>query len=217
VAEIVHGLSRFRRGPFIAVDCAAFPEMMLAVELFGCAPGLRVELPHGLPGKLELARGGTLLIEHVEQMPRWIQGRLLRFLETGLVERMGGTGAVPVQVRIMASTTGCLSDTASGRRSLIDDLCGGIPLKVPPLRQRGDDIELLSLHFLGRANREFGKQIQGFSPAARALLEAYTWPGNLRELNGAIRSAALAADRVITSDHFPSVLREACGWAASKP
>lgn len=219
VAEVIHSLSRYRTGPFVSLDCAALPEMMLAVELFGCEPGFCVGLAQVLPGKVELvlpgkvelARDGTLLLEHVEMIPAWIQGRLLQIFETRSVERMGGVESVPVHVRIMASTTGCLSQTAPGQsyNGLIDYLSGGVPLKVPPLRERAGDISLLGCHFLAQANRESGKRIEGFSHAALAALEAYSWPGNLRELNRAIRSAASTADRIITPEHVPLYARYA--------
>lgn len=211
VAEVIHSLSQYRTGPFVSLDCAALPEMMLAVELFGCEPGFCVGLAQVLPGKVELARDGTLLLEHVEMIPAWIQGRLLQIFETRSVERMGGVESVPIHVRIMASTTGCLSQTAPGQshNGLIDYLSGGMPLKVPPLRERAGDIGLLGCHFLAQATRESGKRIEGFSHAALAALEAYTWPGNLRELNRAIRLAASTADRIITPKHVPLYARHA--------
>ena len=205
VAQIVHRLSPYRTGPFIAVDCSGLSDMMLAVELFGCEVGFCSGLAQILPGKLELARGGSLLLERIELMPNWVQGRLRQALKTQSMERLGGLKPVSVQVRIMAASTDCLSQTVSGRRhqGLMDFLYGGVPLQVPPLRERAGDIDRLSHHFLGQANCEFGKQIKGFTPAARALLEAYAWPGNLRELSGAVRSAVLASDRVIVPGHLP--------------
>nr|MBI3611606.1 sigma-54-dependent Fis family transcriptional regulator [Nitrospirota bacterium] len=225
VAEVIHSLSQYRTGPFVSLDCAALPEMMLAVELFGCEPGFFVGLAQVLPGKVELARDGTLLLEHVEMIPAWIQGRLLQTFATRSVERMGGVESVPVHVRIMASTTGCLSQTAPGQshNGLIDYLSGGVPLKAPPLRERAGDISLLSCHFLAQATRESGKRIEGFSRAALAALESYAWPGNLRELNRAIRLAASTADRIITPKHIPlyaryaSPQRAGSGGAARRP
>lgn len=208
VAQIVHSLSPFRTGPFIAVDCSAWSDTMLAVELFGCAHGFGLGLAQALPGKVELAWGGTLLLERVERLPMWIQKRLLQIVETRSVTRMGGGESIPIHVRILASMTTCLSRPAPGpsRIGLTDYLSGGFPLSLPPLRERRGDISLLNGHFLALANREFGKQIEGFNPAARAALEAHSWPGNLRELSGAIRSAVLAADRVIVPGHLPPYL-----------
>nr|MBI3613412.1 sigma-54-dependent Fis family transcriptional regulator [Nitrospirota bacterium] len=207
VAQIVHSLSPYRRGPFIAVDCSALSDMMLAVELFGCAPGFCVGLAQALPGKMELARGGTLLLEHVEILPMWIQKRLLQIVETRSVTRMGmgGEASIPVHVRILASTTACPNRPAPGQSQigLTDYLSGGFPLKLPPLRERRGDISLLSGHFLTMANRELGKQVEGFSPVARTALEAYSWPGNLRELYSVVQSAVLAADRRIRPEQLP--------------
>jgi len=216
VAEVIHSLSPYRMGSFVTLDCASLSAMMLAIELFGCEPGCCAGLAQVLPGKVELARDGTLLLEHVEMIPTWIQGRLLQILETSSVERMGGAESIPVHVRIVASTTGCPSQTATGwrQKGLIDYLSGGVPLKVPPLRERTGDISLLSHHFLAQANRESGKQIEGFSPAALAALEAYAWPGNLRELNAAIRSAVSTADRIITPKHVPLYARIASSQRA---
>lgn len=205
VAQIVHSLSPYRAGPFIAVDCSAWSDMMLAIELFGCAPGFGRGLAQALPGKVELAWGGTLLLEHTERLPMWIQKRLLQIVETGSVARMGGGGTVPVHVRIIASTTICLGRPASGqsRIGLTDYFSGGFPLRLPPLRERRSDIRLLSGHFLALANRELGKQIAGFSSEARAALDAYSWPGNLQELRGVVQSAVLEADWRIGPEQLP--------------
>ncbi|TAJ10374.1 MAG: sigma-54-dependent Fis family transcriptional regulator [Nitrospirae bacterium] len=205
VAQIIHGLSPYRTGSFIAVDCSALSDMMLAVELFGCEAGFCSGLAQSLPGKLELAWGGSLLLERIELMPNWVQGRLLRVLKTKSMERLGGIKPFSVYVRIMAATTGCLSRTTAGERhkDLMNCLSGGIPLRIPPLRERRGDISLLSYHFLAMANGELGKQVEGFSPAARAALEAYSWPGNLRELYGVVQSAVLAADRRIRPEQLP--------------
>lgn len=219
VAQIVHSLSPYRRGPLIVVDCAACSDMMLAVELFGCDAGFCPGLAQALPGKVELAGGGTLLLEHVEMLPMWIQKRLLQMVKTKSVARMGmgGEEAIPVHARIIASTTNGLNRPASGQSrqsrqsqqsqqsqiDLTDCLSGGFPLKLPPLRARRGDIGLLSGHFLAMANRELGKQVEGFSPSARAALEAYSWPGNLRELYSVVQSGVLAADRRVRPEQLP--------------
>lgn len=204
VAQIVHSLSPFRTGPFIAIDCSACSDLMLAVELFGCEAGFCPGLAQTLPGKLEVARGGSVLLEHAELMPNWVKGRLLQVLKTKSGERLGGSTPFPVQVRIMAATTGGVSQLARGHteRGLLDYLCGGFPLKLPPLRERRGDIRLLCDHVLAVANRELGKQVEGFRPAARAALDAYSWPGNLRELYGVVRSAVLVADRWVRAEQL---------------
>lgn len=213
VAQIVHGLSPYRRGPCIVVDCSACSDMMLAVELFGCEAGFCPDLAQSLPGKMEMARGGSLLLERIELMPTWVQGRLLRVLKTKSMERLGGIKPFPMHVRIMAATTGGLSWTTAGRshKDLMNCLSGGISLRVPPLRERRGDISLLSCHFLATANGELGTQVAGFSPAARAALEAYAWPGNLRELYGVVRSAVLVADRRVRPEQLslPNPTRQA--------
>lgn len=210
VAEVIHNLSPYRDGPFIAVDCAALSEMMLAIELFGCEPGFCTQFSQGLPGKVEFAMGGTLLLEHIEVMPKWVQGRLLRLLEDQAVERLGSSASAAVYLRTIASTVdGCDQGEPGegGCRDLLDRLCSGFSLKVPPLRDRGDDVVLLSHHFLAQLNKALGKQGKSFSPAALTVLETYSWPGNLRELGAVIRSAVLIADRIIAPQHLPLYLR----------
>lgn len=209
LAEVIHGLSPFRQGPFLMVNGADRSEMELAVTLFGCEPGVwgAKESRRGL---LELAHGGSLLLDHVDAMPRWMQSRLLRFRETGLVERLGGEQAIPVRVRLMATITdGADRSAPTGplAGALQDALDGSYPLAVPPLRERKDDVRLLSELFLTRANCEFAKQVRGFTGAAFAMLQAYAWPGNVEELRQCVRFSVWRADRFITVGHLPPHIR----------
>ncbi len=211
-AEVIHHRSPFREGPFVIFDCAAFTQMMLPIELFGCAAGICDRLPQGLPGMLELAQGGTLFLRHIEQMPTWAQARLLRTLETRTAERLGANEGSSVNVRIVAATTSRRTLDEQGteerlRADLRERLGGGVILTVPPLRERGHDILLLSRHFLKQANQETGRDVRGFSKDALAVLEQYPWPGNLRELRQCIRWAFIEARGYVSAHDFPRHVR----------
>ncbi|MEW6545028.1 MAG: sigma 54-interacting transcriptional regulator [Nitrospirota bacterium] len=219
VAEVIHGRSSYRGGPFVLLDCTAVATMRLPFELFGCAAGICGCLPQGCPGLLELAQGGTLFLRHVEALPSWAQARLLQVLETGTVERLGATDGVTAHVRIIAAITtgvGTQDKPAAAERlraDLGERLSGGVVLNVPPLRERGRDVLLLSQHFLRQANRETDRDVRGFSKEARIVLARYSWPGNLRELQRCVQWAVTKAGRQVTADHLP---RRVCagGWPA---
>lgn len=216
VAEVIHSLSPYRDGVFVALDCRALAEGLLGIELFGAAPSLSARCPQGLPGILEQAAGGTVCLEHIEYMPGWVVSRLVRTLETHTLERLGEQTGRPVQARMIAARTieqGPVTARGMNQDMLLDCVGGGFPLILPPLRERGSDIVLLSRHFLDQANRECGTRVRGFSEAALAMLEAYDWPGNLLDLQTVIQAAALAAGRLITPAHFPPTLG---GWARSR-
>lgn len=209
VAEVIHSLSPYRDGVFVALDCGALAEGLLGIELFGSGPGLSARCPQGLSGILEQTAGGTVCLEHIERMPDWMVSRLVRTLKTHTLERLGEPTGRPVQARMIVARTmkqGPVTARGMHRDILLDCLCGGFPLTLPPLRERGGDVVLLSRHFLDCANRECGTWVRGFSPAAQALLEAHDWPGNLLELQTVIRAAALAAGQLITPAHFPMTL-----------
>lgn len=217
IAEVIHGLSRRREGPFIALDCAIHSDIMLVVELFGLGPELFVDLREGLLGKLEIASGGTLFLDHLEVLPKAVQGRLLRTLEARTVERLGSNTTLPVDVRIVGGArTGIGANLPTGvlQGGLLAYLSGGLPLMVPPLHERGIDIILLSHHFLEQANHTLGTHVRGLSSEALALLSAYTWPGNVLELKNCIWYGAQRAEVDITSAHLPLRIRamKGHGW-----
>lgn len=201
IGEIIHELSNRRDGPFVLVDCAASSTMALAVELFGCSPGVLSGTATGFPGKFELAKGGTLFLDHFEAIPKVLQGRLLHALERQTVERLGSFDPIPVRVRIVAAIrTGPGVGSGEDRigAGLLARLSGGFPLVIPPLRARDGDIPLLGRHFLQQANRAFGKAVRRIRDDAAALLEAYQWPGNTWELQNCIWSAVRNGRREIT-------------------
>lgn len=211
VAEIIHSLSPYREGLFLALDCAALAEGLLGLGLFGGDPGLSTGFPQGPRGFLEQASGGTVFLAHIEHMPDWTLSRLVQTLNTRAVERLGEAMPRPVQIRVIAAQTlgpGTFPRRGKKWEKELDRLSGGFPLTLPPLRERTGDLPSLSRHFLEQANRELGSQVRGVSAAALARLEAYPWPGNLRELEAVIRAAASVATRRILPEHLPKRIVE---------
>jgi two-component system, NtrC family, nitrogen regulation response regulator NtrX len=190
VARAVHGASRRRDGPLVALNCGALPESLLETELFGAEKGAYTDAT-SRPGSFERADGGTLLLDEVGELSPHAQTRLLRVLEEKSVTRVGATRAVPVDARIVSATNRDLREEAREGR-FREDLYWRIsvlPIRVPPLRQRASDIPLLASHFLSLCGRE-GAALQ---PAAREKLLGHDWPGNIRELRNVMERAALAA------------------------
>lgn len=196
IAEFVHRRSERRDGPFMVVDAATLSGERLPLELFGCGHG---RCDCWLPGVKDMGQGGTVLLAHAECLPTWGLRRLVWALDrrrTGFEE----PDAEPLNVRVIATLTGGADwhkHEEPCRQVLLDRLSGGMPLLVPPLRERGGDIVLLARQYLAQANRELGKEVRGFTAAALAALETYPWPGNLQELSDRVRSAVLAASHLI--------------------
>jgi DNA-binding NtrC family response regulator len=209
-----------RRGhPFLKLHCPSIPENLLESELFGHERGAFTDARETKPGKLELAAQGTVLLDHVEELPLALQAKLLRVVEERRFERLGGTRTIRVDVRFVATAQGDLrAAVAAGR--FRDDLyhrLGVVPLTLPPLRERTEDILPLAEAMLRRLH-ERGTPARQFSPAARDLLRGYSWPGNVRELETAVeRAALLAAAPQITREHFPQTLQDEPQtlWAAA--
>jgi transcriptional regulator with PAS, ATPase and Fis domain len=191
VARAIHSASG-RKGPFVPINCGAIPESLLESELFGYEEGAFTGARReGKPGKFELADGGTLFLDEVATMPLHLQAKLLRVLEDRKVERLGGITPIAVDVRVLAATNEQL-DHAVRAGSFREDLyfrLNVIPLPIPPLRERRGDIVLLANHFLRLYGTRFSKRIERIEDAALALLEAYDWPGNIRELSNVIEFA----------------------------
>jgi two-component system, NtrC family, response regulator AtoC len=203
-AETIHALSRRRDKPFLAVNCAAITKSLIESELFGHEKGSFTGADQRRRGYFEEANGGTLFLDEVFEMPAEVQAKMLRVLETGTILRVGGSGVVPVDVRVIAATN---RDPATAVRSgtLREDLfyrLNVFPLPLPPLRERVEDIELLADHFLAQVNAREGTE-KRLSPEARAHLSAQRWPGNVRELKNAVERAAILADTVVGPDLFP--------------
>jgi two-component system, NtrC family, response regulator AtoC len=206
VARAIHRQSARRGQPFVAVNLAAIPDSLLESELFGHEKGAFTGAHARKPGKFELAHGGTLFLDEVGSLRVELQAKLLRALQEREVERLGGTRTIPVDVRVIAASNVDLKE-ATRARTFREDLfyrLNVVPVTVPPLRARKDDIPLLADHFVTKYSREFKKDVRGISRTALPALTAYDWPGNVRELENVIaRSVALATRPVILMEDLP--------------
>ena len=206
-ARCVHARSARRHGPFLAVNCAAFPGAQLEAELFGCEAGaLPGVTGMGSTGRLIEAAGGTIYLDAIDTMETALQAKLLRALHERVVRRIGGSRDLFTDVRIVAAACGEL-DEAVQARTFRDDLFLGLSarrLHLPSLVERASDIPLLAHFFLSRFSRQMGKALLGFTEEAMETICEYEWPGNVRELKNAIERAALAADSgPIDEVHLP--------------
>jgi two-component system, NtrC family, response regulator AtoC len=206
VARAIHRQSLRRDQPFVAVNLAAIPDTLLESELFGHEKGAFTGAHARKAGKFELAHGGTLFLDEVGSLRIDLQAKLLRALQEREVERLGGVRTTPVDVRVIAATNIDLKQAVRAR-TFREDLfyrLNVVPLSVPPLRDRKEDIALLVEHFVKKYSREFKKDVRGVSQGALPALEAYDWPGNVRELENVIeRSVALATRPVILLEDLP--------------
>jgi DNA-binding NtrC family response regulator len=197
-AQAIHECSRRRHAPFIAINCGAIPAGLIEAELFGYEKGSFTGAVRAHAGVFERARGGTLLLDEVTEMPLDMQTRLLRVLETRKFYRVGASLEQSTDVRVIAATNRCpIQATQSGQ--LREDLLYRLavfPIDLPPLRERADDINLLAEHFLARLNDHAGT-CKRFSALARMLLKQHAWPGNVRELRNCVERAFILADEVL--------------------
>ncbi len=188
VARTVHALSRRRAGPFIEVNCAAIPEELIESELFGHMKGAFTGASADRRGKFEMADEGTLFLDEIGDMSVKTQAKVLRALQEQVVEPVGGTSSVKVDVRVIAATNKDLTTEIRGGR-FREDLyfrLNVIPIFVPPLRDRDSDVMLLADHFVAELAKEYGRRPKRFDSGAAAGLRAYRWPGNVRELHNVI-------------------------------
>ncbi|MDL2209319.1 sigma-54 dependent transcriptional regulator [Desulfovibrio sp. OttesenSCG-928-O18] len=204
-ARYLHAMSDRPDKPFIAVNCAALPEHLLESELFGHEKGAFTGAIAKKPGKFELADGGTLLLDEISEMDLALQAKLLRVLQEGEVDRVGGTETIPVDVRILATTNRDLESWVNEgkfRQDLFFRL-NVIPLRLPALRERGDDILALARFFMDMYTKEYGLDRAELSQEATDWLMNYDWPGNVRELQNLMeRAVLLSGGAPITSAHF---------------
>ena len=210
VAHAIHRQSLRKDQPFIVVNCSAYPASLLESELFGHEKGAFTGAIRQKAGRFELAHGGTVFLDEIGEIPPSAQIRLLRVLQSQKFERLGGEQTLSVDLRILAATNKDLLQevkTGSFREDLFYRL-NVIPIFLPPLRNRGNDIPLLSRHFLKRFAVEQGKDIKEFSSDAMRLLLDYPWPGNVRELENAVEHATvLAKGNRIEATDLPAMLR----------
>ncbi len=194
-ARLVHRLSARREGPFVAVNCAALPETLLEAELFGYVRGAFTGAVAPRPGKFEQADGGTLLLDEIGEMPLSLQPKLLRVLQEREVDRLGSSRPVAVNVRVIATTNRSLRELVARERFRADLYyrLNVIPVRLPPLRERREDIALLAAHFLKKyAGSSRWPQVELSAELEQRML-AYDWPGNVRELENFIRRALVLA------------------------
>jgi two-component system response regulator HydG len=204
VARTIHERSGRRAGPFVAVNCAALPETLLESELFGYEKGAFTGAAGRKEGRFELANGGTLFLDEVADLSLVTQPKILRVLQEGEFERLGGTRTMQVDVRIVAATNQDLAEMVKEKR-FREDLyyrLNVITVRVPPLRERHEDIRVLAQHYLRVYAAKNSRKLEGFSNEARERLESYAWPGNVRELENLIERTVLLArkDRIDAED-----------------
>ncbi|HPB99261.1 MAG TPA: sigma-54 dependent transcriptional regulator, partial [Polyangiaceae bacterium] len=211
VARAIHNRSARAKSRFVAVNCGAIPETLLESELFGHRKGAFTDASADRRGLFEEADGGTLFLDEVGELPLPLQVKLLRVLQDETIRRLGDNRDVRVDVRIVAATHRDLVAEIKANR-FREDLfyrLNVLPIKLPPLRERRDDIPLLLDHFLSRNNVRLGTTVRGVDPEARRLLLEYAWPGNVRELENSIeRAMVLAEGEVINANDLPERIRE---------
>ena len=209
IANAVHHGSPRRARPFIKVNCAALPETLLESELFGYERGAFTGAVARREGRFELADGGTLFMDEIGDLSLATQAKLLRVLQEGEFERLGGTRTLKVDVRLVAATHADLA-TLVREKGFREDLfyrLNVITIQIPPLRERREDIPLLAQHFLGRYAVKNAKTITGFTDEALDLLQSYAWPGNVRELENVIeRAVVLTRGSMISPADLPETL-----------
>jgi two-component system response regulator AtoC len=197
VAKVIHYTSERAARTFMNITCSALPEQLLESELFGHERGAFTDARTQKRGLLETADGGTVFLDEIAEMPAALQAKLLRFLEEKSFKRVGGAADVRVDVRIVAATNRDLEEEVrQGRfRSDLFYRLNVLPVAIPPLRARAEDVPLLVEYFIDRFNTEFRKNVLGASTAAYAALQHYAWPGNVRELRNLVERAMLLAER----------------------
>ncbi len=196
VARAIHSASG-RRGPFVAINCAALPESVFESEMFGHEAGAFTGAGKRRIGKIEYAHGGTLFLDEIESMPLNLQVKLLRALQERSIERLGGNAPVAVDCRVVAASKAdlkALSEAGQFRADLYYRL-NVVSIDLPPLRQRQEDIPLLMGHFLQQAAKRFGREVPAWGPAELARWQAQPWPGNVRELKNAAERFCLGLDQ----------------------
>lgn len=204
----IHRLSKRTGEPFIRVNCASIPESLIESELFGYEKGAFTGAVKNKPGMFELANGGTLLLDEIGELPKALQPKLLRVLQEREIMRVGGTRTIPVDVRLIAATNQDLAEMVR-RGEFRQDLyyrLNLIPLRIPPLRERAEDIPLLVQHFLDEFNAKYGKK-KRVTDTAMQTLKLYQWPGNIRELENLLERLVIIGDETrITSSQISKIL-----------
>ena len=211
VAKAIHSEGPRRDAPFVVLNCAAIPGELLESELFGYEKGAFTGASQKKLGLFEVANGGSIFLDEIADMSLQSQAKVLRVLQENEIQRLGGMEPIKVDVRVLAASNKCLKDEIE-KGNFREDLfyrLNVVPINVPPLRERKEDIPILAQEFLERGCREMGKDIHGFSPDCMRLMQQYTWPGNIRELRNVIeRLVTLASPgEMIEVKDLPSEVR----------
>jgi two-component system NtrC family response regulator len=196
LARALHERSSRRQGPFVAINCAAIPEHLLESELFGHERGAFTGAVRRSVGRLELARGGTLLLDEIGDMPGGLQAKVLRFLQERVVQRVGGREEIHVDVRVVSASHRDLKTLVAegGFREDLYYRISELEIAIPPLRDRGEDALLLARHFFDRFRRDAGRPLQSLGPDAVSAVLRHSWPGNVRELENRLKRAVVISE-----------------------
>jgi len=206
-AQAIHRSSPRTAGPLVALNCAGIPENLLESELFGYEPGAFTDAKRAKPGRFQLAEGGTLFLDEIGEMSSMAQAKLLRVLENHTIDPLGDTRSHKVNIRIIAATNEDLLAKIKGGRFRLDLYyrLNVYQLRIPPLRERLEDIEPILLIFLERLRKERGCRIRAITPSALAVLRSHDWPGNVRELHNVVEWLTITCKaEVIQPQHLPT-------------
>ncbi len=211
LARALHNLSDRAEERFVAINCAAIPENLLETELFGYEKGAYTGAHKQTQGKIELADGGTLFLDEIGDMPMALQSKLLRFLQERVVERVGGREEISVDVRVVCATHRKIDELIAegGFREDLYYRISEVVVDIPPLREREGDAVLLARALLARAAERHGSNVRGFTDDALEAIRAYTWPGNVREMENKINRAVIVAEgRLLDADDLGLSVKE---------
>ena len=218
LARAIHLISPRAHGPMVALNCAGIPEHLLESELFGYEKGAFTDAKKSKPGRFQIADRGTLFLDEIGELSLTAQAKLLRVLEQHVVEPLGGVRSIPVDIRVIAATNRELPDLIKAGRFRLDLYyrLNVYQLRMPPLRERPEDIEPILTQFLNQARRERGSRIKGIAPDALAMLKSYAWPGNVRELHNVVEWLTITCKQdTILPEHLPAYRQRrhhCCRW-----
>jgi len=210
-AHGIHAASPRSKGPFVALNCAGIPEHLLESELFGYQRGAFTDAKQSKPGRFQQAEGGTLFLDEIGEMSPSAQAKLLRVLENHQVDPLGDTRSIHVDIRVIAATNEDLPAQIKAGRFRLDLYyrLNVYQLRIPPLRERPEDIEPILTSFLEVARQDHGCRIKGITQPALAILQGHDWPGNVRELHNVVEGLTITCkDEMIRPDHLPISLRD---------
>ncbi len=211
ISKAIHFNSPRSKKPFIAINCSAFPETLIESELFGYEKGAFTGADSSKPGKIQLAEGGTLFLDEVTELTPSAQAKILRVLQEREFEPLGGVKTVKANIRVIAATNQDPKELVA-QGDFREDLYFRLfvyPIYIPPLRERQEDFKILIEHFLKKLNRKLGKNKTSFSEEAVKVLQEYSWPGNIRELENVLeRMIILSKNKVLSLDNVPEYLRK---------